>query len=667
MIDLSKLRAPGWQRVVAELSAPAQDDRTFLMRLMAVLAQAAGARQAALFTVGVSGDEGGSGEPEPRPVMVWPPPSGEQSGTLPEGAVEREVDVRGGARAAATANKIEVYGLDADSPFYDSDHKGYLVAVPLASGAPEGPAPVVRHVITLLLEGRSRAALQTTLALVEVLCGYVHAHGARQALRRTRAAGAALDLATRLIASLNATPSFKGAAMQLANDLSRQLGVDRVAVGWAKGIGRGGEGASVKVVAISDTEHVDRRMAMVQKLEAAMDECFDQEQPVMHPPPPERGEGGEVADVLLAQAITHAHRELASSDAKMKVCSLPLRIEEDAAGVVTVETSGDGRIDPATIELLQSTMDLVAPVLRLKRLNDRNLALRTWDATLRAGEWLVGPKHTAWKLAGVAVMAIAILVTFVRVPYRVEAPITLEPRHKRTISAPFEGIIAMLPDEIRPGARVAAGDVLLELDTVELRLQMLEAENRRREALKRADNSRAQGKQSEVQQAEAQADAAQAEVDLLATKIERAVVRAPIAGTILAGELEERIGSSVQTGQALFEIAPLDDMIGVARVDDRDIALIMEAAARDAAEARHDLATKAKPDARFGFEMERIVPLATPEEGRNAFEVRVRLTETAPWMRPGMEGLAKFDTGRRTLIDIGTRRIRDTVRLWMWW
>jgi hypothetical protein len=66
--------------------------------------------------------------------------------------------------------------------------------------------------------------------------------------------------------------------------------------------------------------------------------------------------------------------------------------------------------------------------------------------------------------------------------------------------------------------------------------------------------------------------------------------------------------------------------------------------------------------------VERIVPLASPDQDRrNAFEVRARLDQTAGWMRPGMEGLVKFNTGKRTLLDIGTRRIRDTLRLWLWW
>src|SRR5262249_28719456 len=148
-----------------------------------------------------------------------------------------------------------------------------------------------------------------------------------------------------------------------------------------------------RVIAMSDTENIDRRMAMIQKVEAAMDECLDQEQPVLYPVPPAEGAGG---DVLLSQAIVHSHRELGAWDASMKVATLPLRTEKRVLGVVLVETTSAGPIDLATVELLQAALDLVAPVLEIRRSDDRWLYQRAWDSAVRAGAWLVGPKHTLW-------------------------------------------------------------------------------------------------------------------------------------------------------------------------------------------------------------------------------------------------------------------------------
>jgi multidrug efflux pump subunit AcrA (membrane-fusion protein) len=665
VIDLSKLRAPGWQRVVAELASPASDDRAFLMRLLAVLAQASGARQAVLFAAGVTDDDAGA-EVEPRALAVWPllPEQEREAQPVSEGQLDHPREAKSAVREAATSGKAAVFGLEEETPFYEGARKGYLIAVPLSAGT-DSPAGV-RHVVSLLLDQRSQQALQTTIALVELMCGYVHGHAANQLLKRTRTASMALDLATRLIASINTAPNFKGAGIQLVNDLSRQLGADRVALGWAKGIGRRGEGATVKAVAISDTEFIDRRMTMVQKLEAAMDECFDQDQPVLYPQPAERAmRPGDEADVLLAQAITHSHRELASADAKLKVASLPLRVEEHVVGVVTIESTGEGRIDLSMLELLQSTMDLIAPVLKLRRSDDRNVALRTWDATLRAGAWAVGTKHTVWKLVAVAVMAAALAVTLVRVEYRIEAPVTLRAEEQRTVSVPFDAIIASVPAGVESGQPVEAGQVLAELDTTELKLQRLEAKNQFDEATKRADAALSAGKLDEYMQSSAQAEGTRSKIDLFDVLIEKATIRAPISGTIIEGDLRDMIGASVKLGQALYLIAPIDRMEIVARVSDKDIALISDDPERP---TTGDLATKAFPGLQFPMTVERIVPLASPDQDRrNAFEVRARLDQTAGWMRPGMEGLVKFNTGKRTLLDIGTRRIRDTLRLWLWW
>ena len=73
MIELSNLKTPAWQRIVAELSAPAADDRLFLVRLTSVLGQVSGARQAVLFQVPPPTNESPAG-PEPRAALVWPLP-----------------------------------------------------------------------------------------------------------------------------------------------------------------------------------------------------------------------------------------------------------------------------------------------------------------------------------------------------------------------------------------------------------------------------------------------------------------------------------------------------------------------------------------------------------------------------------------------------------------
>jgi multidrug efflux pump subunit AcrA (membrane-fusion protein) len=681
LTDLSNLKAPGWSRVVGELSAPAGDDRVFLLRLIGVLGQVSGARQGVLYTL--AGLREPSPEVEPRATLIWPLPTEafDQQGrmTVPldamfdptriaEGMIHAEAEVRAAARAAAESRQVSVFGLEGDSLMYDpTGPRGYVVAVPVASGLPhEAPTLPLAGVITLLLDARSRQALQTTVALIEVLAGYSFLHATASALRRTRAASASLELAARLISAINTTASFKGCILQLVNDLSRQLGFDRVALGWVRQFGsapgaRDGR-RETRCLAISDTEYVDRRMAMVRRIESAMDECLDQEQPIMYPLPP------GIGDPVLTLAVTGAHRELAAADARLRVASIPLRVTDSAGerviGVLLVESTDEKRLDPATIELLQATLDLVSPVLAVRHSDDRILAVRAWESLKKAGAWAVGPTHTAWKVAGVLVLAASLFLVFYETTYRIGAPMELIPRERRTIAMPFDGIILRVPEGIEPGATVREGQLLVELDTREMHLARLEAEaqivqseRQADEALKRGESGRA-----EAAQARAKADQARARRDLLTRQIERSRIVAPMDATIISGDLRDKVGAAVKLGDRLMELARTDDMLVVARVDDRDIALI-------GIGTTGEISPKSNPSLTLPVTVETIVPLAKAHEGENVFEVRASLPPgTLPrWAMPGMEGQARFNTERHSLAWIASRRIVDTLRVWLWW
>lgn len=682
MNDLSKLRSPGWQRVVAELTAPAPDDKLFLVRLISVLAQVTGARQAVLYSVPPGRDD----PADPRPLLVWPFGEGvvDAQGRMvmppealfnPDRIAQAEIqhakESRDAARSAGLSRQAAVFGLGGDELMYDpGSGNTYMLAVPISAGLPtETNSLPLQGVVTLFVDGLSRQAVQTSLALAEVLAGYSFTHATQQALRRSKQASAALDLAARLIASINTTPGFKGCTLQFVNDLARQLSVDRVGLGWVHGSANarrqgtvpGAGRTGVRLVALSDTENFDRRMAMALKLEAAMEECLDQEQTVLYPPPPLAGPG---SDAVLSQAITHAHRELAASDAKLKVASFPLRVTDSEGerilGVALLESGGDGGIELSTVELVQATLDLVAPVLAIRHSDDRNLALRTWDSLVKAGAWAVGPRHTVWKVAGVALMVATFLLFVVRLTYRVSAPMELLPRERRTISMPFDGILDALATGAEPGQHVEKGQTLIDLQTHELELNDLEARSQLLQAQKQADEERQRGENAKAAQAEAQAQQHQARSDLLRTQITRSHITAPISGTIIAGDLKDKIGAAVKLGEKLFEIADLSDMVVTAKVDDRDISLIEVG-------QTGEVSPKADPSLVLPFTVEAIVPLSQAAEGQNAFEVRCRLLRTPQWFRPGMEGQAKFNTHRHSLAWIASRRIVDTLKVWLWW
>ncbi len=78
------------------------------------------------------------------------------------------------------------------------------------------------------------------------------------------------------------------------------------------------------------------------------------------------------------------------------------------------------------------------------------------------------------------------------------------------------------------------------------------------------------------------------------------------------------------------------------------------------------LITNALPDEPFTFVVDKLTPIAEAKAGRNSFRVEGLLTENSDRLRPGMEGVAKIDIGRRRLIWIWTHSLIDWLRIWAW-
>jgi multidrug efflux pump subunit AcrA (membrane-fusion protein) len=98
--------------------------------------------------------------------------------------------------------------------------------------------------------------------------------------------------------------------------------------------------------------------------------------------------------------------------------------------------------------------------------------------------------------------------------------------------------------------------------------------------------------------------------------------------------------------------------------------VVLDADERDVEELapgqRGTVAFAAFPEESFGFEVETVTPVSSAKEGSNTFRVEGRLDETPAKLRPGMQGAAKVDAGRRRLLWIWTHDAVDRLRLLVW-
>jgi multidrug resistance efflux pump len=157
----------------------------------------------------------------------------------------------------------------------------------------------------------------------------------------------------------------------------------------------------------------------------------------------------------------------------------------------------------------------------------------------------------------------------------------------------------------------------------------------------------------------AQIDQARSQVALLDEQLARTRVVSPIAGIVVRGDLSQALGSPVERGQVLFEVAPLDAFRIVLQVDERDVAYV-------AAGQRGQLLLSAAPEDALGFTVDKLTPVSIPREGRNYFRVEARLDTVPAQLRPGMEGVGKVEIDRRLIVWIWSRPVIDWIRLAVW-
>jgi len=483
-----------------------------------------------------------------------------------------------------------------------------------------------------------REQARQALMRMELVASLSESWRAGREERAKREAAEAPGRALAVLAAINEHDAFFAACLAACNEIADRCDAERASVGFLRS-------GVMRLAAVSHAERLTSAGELTRSLETVMEEATDQDLEVVCPPEPD--------EVVIARAA----REHLASRAVGSCATLPLRVKGEPVGALCVEWAERSTPTLRSVEALRLAAELAAPRLLDIRARDRWIGARAWAATMDAGAALVGPRHTGVKLAAILVAAFLLFAVFVNGQDRVTADMTVEPVVRAVVPAPFDGFIARA--HVRAGDRVEAGDPLATLDTSELLLERAELRSERRSSLAEEAMARREKETARAQAARAQADRAAARLALIERRIELAEVRAPAAGVVTEGDLDRLVGAPVAAGDQLFAVAPIDRL--------RAEVLVPEGRIADVAEGSTGrLAAAGYPDRRVGFTVERLDPVARAIEGGNVFAARVRLEESPPWMRPGMEGVAKIDAGRAPYAVIWTRDLVNWVRMKLW-
>ena len=544
--------------------------------------------------------------------------------------------VRSAAEAASSGEPV-VKGLAGPDDLYLEPTGRQLVLLGLPGG---GTGRGVAAFIKQTGDGRGLAAEAGRTSLdVSVLSLYqmhVTAGG--------RPSGPAeLQPAIATLAAVNEHDRFLPAAMAFCNELAARWQCDRVSVGFL-------HGRYVQIKAMSHTERFSRKMKLVQLIEAAMEECLDQDLEVTWP-------AGEEAEF-----VNRSGRELSEQHGRLAVLSLPLRRAGQVVAAATLERPADHPFSPAEIETVRLVCELCTPRLVSLARQDRWIGARAAAAFRRVPAAIVGPKHTWLKLLAVLLLAAAVFLVFAKGEYRISAPFVFQAERQQVLTAPFEGQLEKVL--VKVGQRVEAGQILAELRTLPLQRELNRAEAELFEHRKETDAARAEKRWAEAQMAAARAEQLAQRMDLLRERIETAKIKALIEGTVVRGDLERFVGATVQKGQVLMEVAPIRQLRAELSVPADQIADLLTAMKRGPVGG--NLTATSYPNQRIAFIVERVHPMAEEENGRNVFKVRAGLDTTASWMRPGMEGIARVTVEKRHYAWIWSRRTVNWLRLKLW-
>ena len=433
-------------------------------------------------------------------------------------------------------------------------------------------------------------------------------------------------------------------AFAITNELRNKLGCEQVALGLVTR-------KQVRILAISGLDQVNRRSPGVAHLRSAMEECLDAEVPIAHPRSVDWGGPRATSEYPL-------HKQWHAAAKGDAVVSIPLRLGGAPTAILSLRSRTDRAFGQDKIEEIRGRTEPLAPALALTRRAGRGVARHAWESARASVEALTAPGHWGRKVVA-AVMVLAVLeFCFGSIRYNLTAPCVVTPAHVRHIHAPAAGTLAAA--YAVQGDRVRTGDILCTFDHRELDQQRLELLAQEEVFGREHDRAMAGDGPAEAQLALANQHLVRTKLDIVAARIERATLRAPIDGVVVWGDLRKSIGGVLVQGEPLFQIAPEDEWTLELEVPE-------SAAASLAVGLPGLFAGHADPQRAMEFRISRIRPTAQLRRAQNVYvaEAEVRANGDGG-IRPGMEGVAKVQVGQRPIWWVASHRFVDYLRMKLW-
>jgi len=432
-------------------------------------------------------------------------------------------------------------------------------------------------------------------------------------------------------------------AFAIVNTTRNRFDFDQVTMGVVKR-------NTVKIVAISGLDQVYPSSPGISKIGAAMEECLDAREPICLLQADEQAEAQSTSNYRL-------HHSWHADVGNGPVASIPLFAGDELVAVLSVNRTASGVIDHDDLSALQKTLEPFGPAIELVTRANRSATQVTADNVRRAWRWASDSGGWGRRSALAAACGILLWFCFGSMTYRVTVPCTIAADHFRFYGAPYAGVLKAT--HVEPGDRVSAGQVLFELDTSQLELQLDKLRSKQQVVALEVEQAIAAGDLAAAALAQARQRVIEAELTITEAHIAQAIVTADTDGVVMQSEVEHRDGKSLVLGEPMLQIATSGKWSIELRIPEADAVDVEQGMSGE-------FCSNARPDETILCEIARILPSAEAGEGDNHFVAKADVTECPEWMRIGMEGSTRIDAGSQPVWWIMLHRAMNTFQR-LWW
>ena len=512
------------------------------------------------------------------------------------------------------------------------------LAVPLCE-VPKSP----NGAVVIILECASRTdaeahleALKTLVSITAASATAISATVGSQADNRQAVIGA--------VAKASDYESLHELAFAVVNGVKNKYDCDQVALGWV-------HRETVRILAISGLDEVRPSVPGTQSIRQAMEECLDGRKQICYQL------NTKWSEEEVASGGHRLHKQWHEGIGSAAVASIPLFMNDRCVAVLSMSRPADKPFAREDLETIRRAVDPFGPALQLVARANRSLVNHAVDTARTGIRWLTKPGAWGRPVATAALLVLALWFCFGSIGYKITVPCRISPTQAQHFAAPFEGTIGAA--HVKVGQEVSAGQLLFSMDTTPLELQAEKLRADIRVAQVKADKAVSAGDIATAALANAEIRGLQARLDLVQHDIQQAQARAPCDGTVIAGDLSKRTGEVVPMGEPLMQFVPRGNWLIDLEVP--------EGVIRDVRVGQSGrFSSNARPEDVLECTIQQIQPAAEPVDGNNVFIAEATVPENPPWMRVGMEGVARINAGNKAVWWVALHRVVDYLRQYLW-